>query len=111
MATTHMTLSRPAPAVWQISLHSGQDNRLSPELLTELSGLLDVVEAEWRKSGGGSRKSAEASPTKGAGALILTSAVPKFFSNGLHPKSLGDVGGFFESEWSCGEPRAGNRSI
>lgn len=93
-----MTLTRPEPAIWQISFHSGEDNRLHPHLLTELSGFLDVVEAEWRKSGGGNRKTAESSPTKGAGALILTSSIPKFFSNGLHPSSLGDPGGFFESE-------------
>lgn len=94
----HMTLSRPKPAVWQISLHSPPDNRLHPDVLTELSRLLDVVEAEWRQSGGGNRKTAESSPTKGAGALIITSDLPKFFSNGLHPVSLGDVGGFFESK-------------
>jgi hypothetical protein len=93
-----MSLSRPAPTVWQISFNSPPDNRLAPAFLVEFSNFLDVVEAEWRQSGGGSRESAMESKTRGAGALIITSAIGKFFSNGLDPASLGDEGGFFESE-------------
>lgn len=89
MAPKHMNLTRPTPTVWQISLNSPPDNRLHPDLLAELGSFLDIVEAEWREQG---------DKYKGAGALVLTSDIPKFFSNGLHPSSLGDRGGFFESE-------------
>lgn len=85
----HLNLTRPAPTVWQIAFNSPPDNRLHPDLLAELSQQLDVVEAEWR---------GQEDKYKGAGALIITSDIPKFFSNGLHPSSLGDRGGFFESE-------------
>lgn len=93
---SNVILTRPAPTVWQVTLNRGPDNRLHPDLLNELAAHLDTVEAEWRESGGG--KMEEAKKGKGAGALVITSAFPKFFSNGLDPSSLGDVGGFFESK-------------
>lgn len=89
----NMTLTRPTETVWQINLQAPPDNRLTIEFLTELSAMLDQVEGEWRKSGGGEDDKGK---NNGAGALVITSACPKFFSNGLSPTVLG-VPGFFES--------------
>lgn len=89
----NMTLTRPTETVWQINLQAPPDNRLTIEFLTELSATLDQVEAEWRKSGGGEDDKGK---NNGAGALVITSSLPKFFSNGLSPTVLG-VPGFFES--------------
>lgn len=91
----NVLLSRPSPTVWQLTLNRGPDNRLHPDLLAELSAHLDTVEAEWRESGGGKLEAAQKG--KGAGALVITSAFPKFFSNGLDPSSLGNLSNFFES--------------
>lgn len=66
-----VALSRPSPAVWQISIDSPPDNRLSTEVLDSLAKRLDTVEAEWRTKG------------MGPGALVLTSPNKKFFSNGF----------------------------
>ena len=92
------TLTRPHPTVWQISLSSPPDNRLTPELLASLASHLDIVEAEWRRSGGGS----SSDPKKrgehaGAGALVLTSGCAKFFSNGLDYEKAIAMPNFFES--------------
>ncbi|TXT04336.1 hypothetical protein VHUM_04103 [Vanrija humicola] len=93
-----MTLSRPHPAAWVIALNSGPDNRLVPELLHELAANLDIVEAEWRASGGGAEDPKERGKFGGAGTLVITSALPKFFSNGLDPACLIDPN-FFESDY------------
>ncbi|ORY24682.1 ClpP/crotonase-like domain-containing protein [Naematelia encephala] len=81
------TLSRPSPTTWQISLTSPPDNRLTPDLLPE-----------WRSNvDGGGKKKIKRGGEWGAGAVILTSDCPKFFSNGLdYEKSLG-VERFFEN--------------
>lgn len=97
MSDSLTSLSRPQPTVWQITLQSPPDNRLSPALLAELSKHLDTVESEWRSQGGGQRDLDKRGKFGGAGALVITSAFPKFFSNGLDPKSLGDPS-FFECE-------------
>ena len=92
-------LSRPHPAVWQISLASPPDNRLSPSLLESLSADLDTVEGEWRRSGGGvSLNSKERGNHGGAGVLVLASSCQKFFSNGLDYEKAMAVPDFFESE-------------
>lgn len=93
-----VVLSRPAPTVWQLTLNSGPDNRLRPDLLGELAAHLDTIEAEWRKSGGGERDDAKRGEHKGAGAVVITSAFPKFFSNGLDPSVLAAAPNFFEGE-------------
>ena len=92
------TLTRPHPTVWQISLSSAPDNRLTPEMLSSLTTHLDIVEAEWRRSGGGT----SSDPKKrgehgGAGSLVLTSDCPKFFSNGLDYEKAIATPNFFES--------------
>ncbi|CAK9783132.1 ClpP/crotonase [Cutaneotrichosporon oleaginosum] len=92
----NVILSRPSPTVWQLTLNSGPDNRLRPDLLGELSAQLDVIEAEWRKAGGGQRDEAKRGEHKGAGAVVITSAFPKFFSNGLDPVVLMSTPNFFE---------------
>lgn len=65
------SLTRPHPVVWQITMSAGPDNRATREVLDQISQHLDTVEAEWRRGG------------CGAGALIVTSSLPKFFCNGL----------------------------
>ena len=103
MRTTAMTsptiVSRPHPTVWQITLSSPPDNRLTPTLLRSLSSNLDTVEAEWRRSGGGVHPDPKnRGQHGGAGALILTSDCGKFFSNGLDWEASLAVPNFFESE-------------
>ncbi len=93
---SQVLLTRPSLVVWQLTLNSGPDNRLRPDLLAELSAQLDVIEAEWRTSGGGQRNNL--GKHKGAGAVVITSAFPKFFSNGLDPAVFGTVPNFFEGE-------------
>ena len=99
-------LSRPHPAVWQISLASPPDNRLTPSLLESLAADLDTVEAEWRRSGGGANLTAKKrGDDSGAGALVLASSCENFFSNGLdYEKSLA-IPDFFESELRSGNER------
>ncbi|WOO86205.1 Enoyl-CoA delta isomerase 3 [Vanrija pseudolonga] len=97
-ATPLMTLSRPHPVAWVISLHSAPDNRLTPELLHELKANLDIVEAEWRATGAGNPDPKARGKYQGAGTLVITSSLPKFFSNGLDPACLSDPN-FFESDY------------
>lgn len=76
-------LTRPKPTVWQVALDSPPDNRLSPRVFDELSDRLDEVETQWRDAN--KSKSPE---DKIGGALVVTSAIPKFFSNGLSDPEL-----------------------
>lgn len=93
------TLSRPHPTVWQISLSSPPDNRLTPTLLASLDANLDIVEAEWRRSGGGvSLEPKKRGEHGGAGALIITSSIGKFFSNGLDYEKSSKDNNFFPGE-------------
>ncbi|WVQ85591.1 hypothetical protein IAT38_007757 [Cryptococcus sp. DSM 104549] len=94
----HLSISRPAPTVWQITLDSPPDNRLVPSLLKELGTALDIVEAQWRSQGGGKvdPKDRDGFEGKGAGALVLTSALGKFFSNGLDLSVVAKTPYFFE---------------
>ncbi|RXK42536.1 enoyl-CoA hydratase/isomerase [Tremella mesenterica] len=91
-------LSRPSEAVWQLTLCSPPDNRLTPELLSSLSDHLDTIEKEWRLSGGGEMdiKKRKTFPSGGAGAVVLTSGLDKFFSNGLDFGKAMKVDHFFE---------------
>nr|ODN86394.1 enoyl-CoA hydratase/isomerase [Cryptococcus depauperatus CBS 7841] len=94
----YLQLTRPAQNVWQIALDSPPDNRIVPGLLEELHEALNRVEAEWRKAGGAvldPRKRAEYAG-KGAGALVFTSALQKFFSNGLDYEGSLKIDNFFE---------------
>ncbi|WVW80403.1 hypothetical protein I302_102384 [Kwoniella bestiolae CBS 10118] len=94
----HITLTRPSQNTWQISLSSPPDNRLTPELLSELSNALDKVEHEWRQVGGGKPhpKGREKLEGKGGGALVITSESEKFFSNGLDWERSIKIKNFFE---------------
>jgi hypothetical protein len=93
---SYMTLTRPTPTVWQITLTSAPDNRLTPDFLSALGQNLDTVEAQWRESGGAHPDPKKRGENKGSGALVLASSCGKFFSNGLdYQKSLG-VKNFFE---------------
>ncbi|OCF32917.1 enoyl-CoA hydratase/isomerase [Kwoniella heveanensis BCC8398] len=98
---SHIALLRPTPNVWRLNLSSPPDNRLTPELLSELSHALDVVESEWRALRGGGKfdpKERErlGGDGKGAGALILGSGVDKFWSNGLDWARSLKIQNFFE---------------
>ncbi|TYJ52181.1 hypothetical protein B9479_007226 [Cryptococcus floricola] len=94
-----LALTRPSETVWQISLNSPPDNRLTPPLLAELAEALDIVELEWRNAGGGVQdpKKRSTYKNKGAGALVLTSGCERFFSNGLDYVGSLKVDNFFQA--------------
>lgn len=101
------TLSRPKPNVWQITLSSPPDNRLTPDLLASFSNNLDEIEAEWRKASG-SRDSIPGSSKDqwgshgGTGAVVITGS-DRFFSNGLDFARAMKIKDFFEGQ--CGQVR------
>lgn len=88
-------LTRPKPSVWQIALAAPPDNRLSPAVLDQLSERLDEVEAAWRD---GNRTLASEGKDRVGGALVVTSDIPKFFSNGLSDPELLKNPDFVHSE-------------
>ena len=106
MSYNLLTITKPASTTWQITLHSPPDNRLTNEMLAEVSSALDQIELEWRQSSelalrGGFSLDAilirqtvtctDQPPLLGmrkrrklpGGAVVFTSDLPKFFSNGL----------------------------
>jgi enoyl-CoA hydratase/carnithine racemase len=74
------TLTHPRPDVWVITLNAPPDNRLTPKMLLTLNKLVDQVEAQWRTE----NKTNKAL----GGALVITSGIRKFFSNGFVPEIL-----------------------
>ena len=98
------TLTRPHRSIWQITLSSPPDNRLTPSLLSSLSSQLDTVESEWRSTGEG-----PGDPGKGGhygpGALVLTSGCERFFCNGLDWEKSLTIPYFFEGPplLACGD--------
>ncbi|WWC88118.1 uncharacterized protein L201_003022 [Kwoniella dendrophila CBS 6074] len=98
MKYQYIQVTKPNLNVWQITLSSPPDNRLTPELLIEFSKALDQVEFEWRENGGGkiNPKDRENLKGKGSGALIVTSNQEKFFSNGLDWERSLKIKNFFE---------------
>lgn len=95
------TLSYPAPHIWQITLTSPPDHRLTPTLLNSLSNDLDEIEKQWRGSPPSEADLKTVGPVKkpiGAGAVILTGA-GRFFSNGLDFEDSLKNRDFFVGEW------------
>ncbi len=45
-----LSVSKPASTTWQVTLHAPPDNRLTYEMLEEISKALDQIELEWRRS-------------------------------------------------------------
>lgn len=89
-------LTRPRGQVWQVALASPPDNRLSPRVFDELADRLDEVEGQWRDENRG-----KAAEEKVGGALVVTSDIPKFFSNGLSDPELLKNADFVNSEATC----------
>jgi len=81
MSYNLLTITKPASTTWQITLHSPPDNRLTNEMLAEVSSALDQIELEWRQSTAVARN--EKAKKLPGGAVVFTSDLPKFFSNGL----------------------------
>lgn len=75
-----LAVSRPRPDVWMLTLNSPPDNRFTVRVLAELSAGLDQVEGEWRLANKGREPS-----KKSGGAIVIASALVKFFSNGYEP--------------------------
>ncbi|KAF8322108.1 ClpP/crotonase, partial [Clavulina sp. PMI_390] len=67
------TLTHPTPAVWELELHNGVDNRFTRDMISSCLDALDQVEKDWR------------STPNAPGALIIVGSKKqeKFFSNGL----------------------------
>lgn len=76
---TTVTLARPHADVWLVAIYDPPDNRLTAGAMRQLSKHLDTVEMVWREENRGGR----GSRSRRGGALVLTSANPKFFCNGL----------------------------
>lgn len=98
-----LTVTRPSDICWRIAFDGPPDNRLTEDMLKQLLEALDQVELEWRQqsqcavlfadrmiadqailylysSGDWSK---QFDPKRKGGALVLTSEIAKFFSNGL----------------------------
>ncbi|KAK6821896.1 Enoyl-CoA delta isomerase 3 [Apiospora arundinis] len=99
MAKTHFTVkipsipghvggeivcTEPAPQVYLLTLNSPPDNRLTPPMCAALLECLDRVEF------GGL-------PGTPGGVLVTTSAIPKFYSNGLDLQLAMSTPGFTEN--------------
>lgn len=98
-----LQVTRPSDLCWQISFDSAPDNRLTDDMFAQLAAAMDQVEYEWRSQS----QSKPITPLltnfpvltwhtptvdkwegffdkkRKGGALILTSEITKFFSNGL----------------------------
>ncbi|KAL6693296.1 ClpP/crotonase-like domain-containing protein [Trichoderma pleuroticola] len=82
-----ITVTEPQPAIYLLTFHSPPDNRLTTVVCKALLAALDLLE-----SGG-----------HPPGVLITTSAIPKFYSNGLDLQHAIDTPGFwalFYSVWN-----------
>ncbi|KAL6793693.1 ClpP/crotonase-like domain-containing protein [Trichoderma sp. SZMC 28013] len=82
-----ITLTEPQPAIYLLTFNSPPDNRLTTAVCKALLAALDLLE-----SGG-----------HPPGVLITTSAIPKFYSNGLDLQHAIDTPGFwalFYSVWN-----------
>ncbi|KAJ9096434.1 hypothetical protein QFC21_005256 [Naganishia friedmannii] len=75
-----LTVTRPSDLCWRIAFSGPPDNRLTESMLKQLLEALDQVELEWRQQ---SDWSQQFDAKRKGGALILTSEITKFFSNGL----------------------------
>ncbi|KAL6817430.1 ClpP/crotonase-like domain-containing protein [Trichoderma camerunense] len=82
-----ITVTEPQPAIYLLTFNSPPDNRLTTPVCKALLAALDLLE-----SGG-----------HPPGVLITTSAIPKFYSNGLDLQHAIDTPGFwalFYSVWN-----------
>ncbi|KAL7792813.1 ClpP/crotonase-like domain-containing protein [Trichoderma afarasin] len=82
-----ITVTEPQPAIYLLTFNSPPDNRLTTAVCKALLAALDLLE-----SGG-----------HPPGVLITTSAIPKFYSNGLDLQHAIDTPGFwalFYSVWN-----------
>ncbi|KAK8097204.1 uncharacterized protein PG998_005426 [Apiospora kogelbergensis] len=81
-----ITCTEPAPQVYLLTLNSPPDNRLTPPMCAALLEALDRVEFGGLLPGG--------TPE---GVLVTTSAIPKFYSNGLDLQLAMSTPGFTEN--------------
>ncbi|KAK8018451.1 carnitinyl-CoA dehydratase [Apiospora marii] len=78
-----ITCTEPAPQVYLLTLDAPPDNRLTPPFCAALLECLDRVEFGGLSSG--------------SGVLVTTSAMPKFYSNGLDLQLAMSTPGFTEN--------------
>ncbi len=82
--------TEPAPQVYLLTWEAAPDNRLTSAFVAALSAALDAVEFGGGGGGGGG--------PAGGGVLVTASAIPKFYSNGLHLEAALSAPGFFGRE-------------
>lgn len=75
-----ITITEPAAKVYLLTFNSPPDNRLTPVFCDAFLLALDIVEAKLPK-----------------GVVVTTSAIPKFYSNGLDYESAVTTRGFFQN--------------
>jgi hypothetical protein len=79
-----LVLTLPAPDTYLLTFGSPPDNRLTTEFLQIFLHALDLLEVRYLK------------PNGYKGVLVTTSAIPKFYSNGLDLKAAQTTPGFWE---------------
>ena len=74
-----VTATQPSARIYLITFNSPPDNRLTPSFLSSFMLALDILEYRFPK-----------------GVVVTTSAIPKFYSNGLDFENALKTKGFFE---------------
>lgn len=76
---SNVVATRPAARVYLLTFNHAPDNRLTPAFLSTFMLALDILEYRFPK-----------------GVVVTTSAIPKFYSNGLDFENAVKTKGFFE---------------
>ena len=76
---SNVTATQPSPRVYLLTFNHPPDNRMTPAFCTAFMLALDLIEYRFPK-----------------GVVVTTSAIEKFYSNGLDYESAVKTKGFFE---------------
>ena len=71
--------TQPSPKIYLVTFQSPPDNRMTPAFNKNLLLALDIIDHKFPR-----------------GVVVTTSAIPKFYSNGLDYESVLKAKGFFD---------------